>query len=199
MIDAATLDAYNQNAAAYAKEWEEQPPPTDLHAIVHHYFRKAATADVGCGSGRDAAWLCANGYPTIGFDASEGLLEVARRRHPEVRFAYGALPELTSVPNGSFANVLCETVIMHLDREDIAPSVRRLVELLEGGGTLYLSWRVTEGSDRRDEQGRLYGAFDPSLVTEALAETNILLDEQKVSASSGKTIRRIVARKMAGL
>jgi len=99
------------------------------------------------------------------------------------------------VSNGGFVNVLCETVIMHLDRENIAPSVSKLLDLLEVGGTLYLSWRVTEGSDRRDEQGRLYAAFDPSLVTSALSGANILLDEQKVSESSGKMIRRLVARR----
>ena len=195
MIDTSTLDAYNKRSAAYAQDWHEQPPPADLHAIVRQYFLKGLTADVGCGSGRDTSWLCDNGYPAIGFDASEGLLDDARNRYPKVQFVHAALPELRGVSNGGFANVLCETVIMHLDRESIAPSVGRLLDLLEVGGTLYLSWRVTEGSDRRDEHGRLYAVFDPSLVRSALSGANILLDEQKVGESSGKMVHRLVARK----
>jgi hypothetical protein len=55
---------------------------------------------------------------------------------------------------------------------------------------------VREGHDRRDERGRLYAAFDAGLVLQALTGSKILLDEQRVSISSGKTVRRIVARKV---
>jgi len=54
---------------------------------------------------------------------------------------------------------------------------------------------VTRDADRRDEHGRLYAAFDPALVLEALGSADILLDEQRDSESSGKLVRRIVARK----
>jgi hypothetical protein len=60
-----------------------------------------------------------------------------------------------------------------------------------------LSWRVTEGADRRDDHGRLYAAFDPALVLRALIGGDVLLNEQVGSVSSGKVIRRIVARKQA--
>ena len=77
----------------------------------------------------------------------------------------------------------------------IAPSVGKLISILEPGGILYLSWRVTSGADRRDEHGRLYAAFDPALVFQALAASEILLDEECDSLSSGKLIRRVIARK----
>jgi SAM-dependent methyltransferase len=194
-MDTATLNAYNRHSPMFARDWHEQPAPTDLRAVVRQYFRPGLTADVGCGSGRDTAWLSENGYPAIGFDPSEGLLKEARQRYPGVRFQLGALPDLDGAADGGFVNVLCETVIMHLETEIIAPSVRRLMALLETGGTLYLSWRVTDDFDRRDEYGRLYAAFDSSLVAQALSAATIVLDEQKISASSGKTVRRIVARK----
>ena len=194
-MDNDTLKAYDRAAKAFADDWHTQPPPTDLHAVVRRFFLAGPTADIGCGSGRDAAWLHANGYPTVGFDASDGLLLEARERHPEIRFTKETLPELSTVADGSFANVLCETVIMHLEPEAIAPSVARLLSILVPGGVLYLSWRVTEGADRRDEHGRLYAAFDPQQVMGALKSTEILHDEQVGSLSSGKLIRRVVARK----
>ncbi len=194
-MDSRTLNAYDQNSVAFAQDWHEQPPATDLHALVRKYFRPGRTADVGCGSGRDTAWLSANGFPAVGFEPSQGLLAEARRRHPQVDFQAAALPALEGVPPGSFVNVLCETVIMHLEAERIAASVRKLLDIIEPGGTLYLSWRVTEGKDRRDEHGRLYAAFDPQLVLHALSDALVVLDEQLVSPSSGKAIRRIIARK----
>jgi SAM-dependent methyltransferase len=194
-MDDATLGAYDRDAKDFADDWESQPPPVDLHAVVREFFVPGPTADIGCGSGRDAGWLNSNGYPTEGFDASEGLLAEARRRHPQVRFGAAVLPGLDGIVDGSFANVLCETVIMHLEPEAVTPAVERLLAILLPGGILYLSWRVTEGADRRDEQGRLYAAFDPERVLRALKATQILLDEQVGSLSSGKLIRRIVARK----
>jgi SAM-dependent methyltransferase len=196
-MDDPTLDAYARHAAAFAADWEDvQPAPVDLHDVVHRFFRHGgATVDVGCGSGRDAAWLVANGYPTIGVDASQALLAEARRRHPEVRFEHGALPELAGLDAGAWANVLCETVIMHLEPLQMRRAAARLVELLAAEGTLYLTWRVTRGAHRRDEHGRLYASFDPELVLSALVGLELLLDEEVTSASSGKVVRRVVARR----
>jgi 2-polyprenyl-3-methyl-5-hydroxy-6-metoxy-1,4-benzoquinol methylase len=114
-----------------------------------------------------------------------------------LQFETAALPELRGVGGHTFDNVLCETVIMHLDRDAVAPSVRKLASILGPGGILYLSWRVTEGSDRRDPHGRLYAAFDKDLVVRELAAATILLDEEIISRSSGKKVHRIVARKGA--
>jgi 2-polyprenyl-3-methyl-5-hydroxy-6-metoxy-1,4-benzoquinol methylase len=195
-LDRQTLAAYDTDAAAFAKDWHEQPPPTDLHDIVRRFFiAGGTTADIGCGSGREVGWLTANGFPAQGFDASKGLLAEARRRYPQFDFANAILPDLQGITANTFNNVLCETVIMHLDRADVAPSVRRMLDILKPGGILYLSWRVTEGEDRRDEHARLYAAFEASLVLSELTTATMLLDEDVVSASSGKRIHRIVVRK----
>ncbi|MDE1933010.1 class I SAM-dependent methyltransferase [Bradyrhizobium sp.] len=195
-MDRSTLAAYDNDAAAFAKDWHEQPPPVDLHEIVRRFFIEGGlTADIGCGSGREVAWLNANGFPAKGFDASEGLLVEARGRYPQFEFVRAELPDLNDILANSFANVLCETVIMHLERAQIAVSVRRLFEIVKPEGIFYLSWRVTEGDDQRDEHARLYTAFEPSLVRSELRAATILLDEDMVSASSGKRIHRIVAQK----
>jgi SAM-dependent methyltransferase len=195
-MDRSTLSAYDTDAAAFAKDWHEQPAPVDLQDIVNRYFIKGGvTADVGCGSGREVAWLNANGFPAAGFDASEGLLKEARARYPDFTFAHAELPDLRGIAAGSFDNVLCETVIMHLAPALIAPSVRRMLELVKPGGIFYLSWRVTDGADLRDGHGRLYAAFDAALVRAELSAAAMLLDEEVVSASSGKKIHRIVVRR----
>ena len=195
-MDRATLAAYDAAAAAFAKGWHEQPPPTDLHALVRRFFRPGLTADIGCGSGRDAAWLAAHGFPTIGYDPSEGLLAQARAAYPDLKFETAVLPGLEGIADGTFDNVLCETVIMHLDRAAIAPSVRRLLAILKPGAILALSWRVEE-ADRRDPHGRLYSAFDRELVVGELAATTVLLDEDIIAPSSGNRIHRVAARKSA--
>jgi len=198
-MDRETIGAYDAGAEKFAKDWHEQPPPIDLHTLVNRFFRpNGRTADVGCGSGREVAFLAAAGYDAIGYDASDALLEQARLRYPRLKFAIGVLPNLAGVPNEAFDNVLCETVIMHLRRPQILDAVRRLLAILKANGILYLSWRVTDGADQRDPHGRLYSAFESALIREALdGAAALLLDDEPVSASSGKKIHRIVARKFA--
>ena len=195
-MDRETLAAYDTGAAGFAKDWHEQPPPADLHALVRRFFRAGGrTADIGCGSGREVAFLASNGFDAIGYDASDALLEQARFRYAKLEFRQAFLPGLEGVPDGSFDNVLCETVIMHLPRQQIASAVHRLLQVLKPDGILYLSWRVTDGADQRDPAGRLYTAFDGELVRNALSNAALLLDDEPVSLSSGKPIHRIVARK----
>jgi trans-aconitate methyltransferase len=85
-MDRATVDAYDAAATVFAKDWHEQPAPADLHAIVKRFFRPGRTADIGCGSGREVAFLAANRFDAVGYDASDALLEQARVRYPKLAF-----------------------------------------------------------------------------------------------------------------
>ena len=195
-MDDETISAYDNKASAFAAEWEnEQSAPDDLRAAVNDYFSEGVTVDVGCGSGRDTAWLSHQGFQVHGVDASRGLLREAKKRHPTVEFRQDTLPDLATLKRGRYANVLCETVIMHLPLESIAPAVRTLSRLLAPSGTMYLTWRVTNEAHRRDEYGRLYTAFDADLVRAEIEEFDWLLDQQSTSASSGKTIHRVAVRR----
>ena len=65
-MDRKTLAAYDLDAAAFAKDWHDQPAPVDLQEIVERFFvRGGNSADIGCGSGREVAWLNANGFPAV--------------------------------------------------------------------------------------------------------------------------------------
>ena len=195
-MDERTLAAYDADAAAYAADWIAQDAPEDMYALLREHFRPGPTADIGCGAGRDTAWLAANGFDARGLDASTGLLAQARIAYPALRFDQATLPELAGVERGTFQNVLCETVIMHLPPVQVGPSVRSLLALLRPGGTLYLSWRVTDDADKRDPAGRLYAAFDKQVVTDELAAGHVTVvhDEDRISVSSGKRVQRLVLR-----
>jgi SAM-dependent methyltransferase len=194
-VDRRTIEAYDREPGRYAEDWHRQPAPGDLHELVKLYFRPGRTADVGCGSGRDTAWLSSEGFDVIGYDASPGLLAEARRRYPYLTFLKAELPELNEIDDKSFENALCETVIMHLRTANVALSVRRLLAILRPGGTLYLSWRVTQEAESRSDDDRLYSGFPASLVLDALGGATVLHESEETSASSGKRVHRLVARR----
>ena len=194
-MDAGTIAAYDRAAKAFADDWHGQDAPTDMQRLLRRYFAPGPTADIGCGSGRDVAWLAAQGFDVVGYDPSAGLIAEARRRYPALRFALAALPGLDGIADASFANLLCETVLMHLPPGELGATLDALMRVLRPRGTLYLSWRVVSADGERDGHGRLYAAIDAGRVVAALGASRILMDEAAVSASSGKPIHRIIARK----
>ena len=195
-MDKKTLDAYNANPAGFASDWLSQPTPTEIHRAVKSFFiPNGATADIGAGSGRDAAWLFDQGFPCVGFDASVGLLNAASERFPHLIFRPTKLPALREIASHSFHNVLCETVIMHLPASEHLEALENLFRVLVPGGILSLSWRhAIEGN--RDEHGRLYESVDAAVLIELAGTLSAELCHRStfVSSSSGKKITHFVFR-----
>lgn len=197
MTDLQTEAAYEANAVRYNEDWRNQPPPDDMYALMlRHFVPGGRTIDVGCGNGRDAAWLAQQGFDVVGYDSSPALIELARQSFPSVTFHVGYLPELEGVTT-QFDNVVCETVLMHLPANEVPQAAARLWALVRPGGVLYVSWRVTEGDDLRHADGRLYSAFSPDVVRAALHDGVVLQEEDVTSASSGKRVCRLVVRRPA--
>ncbi|MDB6050222.1 MAG: Methyltransferase [Pseudomonas sp.] len=192
-MDTKTLAAYDSGASGFAEDWLAQPVPTDLYALLEHYFEPGKTADIGCGAGRDTAWLASKDFDVVGYDGSPGLLGEAQRRYPEIHFEHSLLPTLEGVERAVFQNVLCETVIMHLPPEQVSQAILQMLALLVPGGVLALSWR-TSAQNYRDPFGRLYASIDDQLIAELVAGHQVLLDTENINLSSQKTIRRLVVR-----
>ncbi|MGN6317729.1 class I SAM-dependent methyltransferase [Trinickia sp.] len=195
-MDEQTIETYSANAGRFAAEWRDQPPPADMYALLQRYFTPGGTtADIGCGAGRDVAWLNEHGFPAVGYDAAEGLLAQARADFPSLIFERAELPALDGIASNVYDNVLCETVVMHLPPDQVTQACARLFDMLKPKGTLYLSWRVAASGSSRDAAGRLYAAFDAAKAREGLRDAEYLLDAESVNESSGKRVHRLIVRR----
>lgn len=89
--------------------------------------------DVPCGTGRFTQFLTAAGLEYTGGDASLAMLDEARRKHPQARFAVSDLSRLP-YPDRSFDVALCIR-LMHLvrDRELRARFLRELARVSRVG------------------------------------------------------------------
>ncbi len=193
-MDQKTLNAYSEMAKSYSEDWLAQPQPSDMYQLLKTFFVPGGkTVDVGCGNGRDANWLAENGFKVCGFDSSSELLAIAAKLYPNIKFTQGFLPELKEL-NELYQNILCETVIMHLSKAQVTTAIQNLKRILQKDGVLYLSWRVTEGEDTRHSDGRLYSAFEPDIILKQFDRDSILHFEDKLSASSGKRVCRLIYR-----
>jgi len=91
-MDQETLSAYDAKAASFAQDWHDQPAPSDLHAVVKRYFRPGATADIGCGSGRDVA-------------------STEPSRTPRKKFVFDSIVVVPCAPSGKFMNAHAAPVL----------------------------------------------------------------------------------------
>src|SRR6266516_1896335 len=74
--------------------------------------RGARVIDLGCGSGTFTALLAQAGYDCVGVDISAKLLEIGRRKHPQIEFVAGDIEHLP-FPAASFDGVLLSGVVHH--------------------------------------------------------------------------------------
>ena len=83
-MDELTLRHYDANATAIAERYE-RTNMSSLHRILTTHFPQGASIlEIGCGSGRDAAFLQSSGFDVHGIDASAEMVRIAIDQHPEL-------------------------------------------------------------------------------------------------------------------
>lgn len=118
--------------------------------VVDHYLAKrsrfvlerapppARLLDVGCGTGALAARLARLGYEVVGLDPSEGMLEVMRRRAPEVEAVRGSGTELPFA-DGEFDLSLSVATLHHIaDPDAVRRTLGEMVRVVRRGGRILI-------------------------------------------------------------
>ncbi|WP_431876302.1 class I SAM-dependent DNA methyltransferase [Micromonospora marina] len=152
-----TRAAYDTVAEDYARLLPDVvEPPLDralLTAFAETVGPGRPVLEVGCGTGRVTAHLHRLGLDISGVDLSPGMVAVARRACPDLRFEVGSLTELTA-PDGSLAGMVSWYSLIHLP-PDLLPEVfAGFRRVLAPGGHLLLA---VKAGDRRDRRERAYG------------------------------------------
>lgn len=156
MVDERTLDYYDEHAQSVCDRFIGYDR-TDFHARLMQFLNPGGlSADIGCGSGADLAWLNGIGCPAIGYEPASSLRRLAMRRYVDLDIRSDFLPELSSVKSGLFQNVLCMAVLMHLPSASLPSAIGNLSRILAPGGRLIVSWRPTEDGELREPNGRLF-------------------------------------------
>ena len=102
-------------------------------------------ADVGCGAGRITAHLRHLGVDAFGIDLSPGMIEVARRDHPGVRFEVGSMTDL-ALADASMTGLVAWYSLIHVPDDEIRAVLAHFRRVLCPGGPLLLSFHVGDES-----------------------------------------------------
>jgi SAM-dependent methyltransferase len=154
---AATRDSYDAMAVEYAdmvsSDLDGRPLDRALLVVFAELVRgngNGLVADVGCGPGRVTILLDRLGLDAFGIDLSPGMVALARRTYPELRFEVGSMLAL-DLPDASLGGLLAYYSIIHIPwgrRPEVFAEFHRV---LAPGGYLMLVFQVGDDRGHRDE------------------------------------------------
>ncbi|MGW4903834.1 class I SAM-dependent methyltransferase [Streptomyces albidoflavus] len=119
----------------------------DVYREVLHLFPPGPSliADIGAGSGRDAAALAARGHRVVAVEPTAELRSLGSRIHGDqsIEWIDDALPDLQVLRERRqrFDAILLSAVWMHLDVQERRLAMNYLASLLSARGRLFLSLR----------------------------------------------------------
>lgn len=152
-----TRDSYDATAVEYADyargDLEAMPLDRGLFAVFAELVRgggNGSVLDIGCGPGRVTPVLRELGLDAFGIDLSPGMVELARRTYPGLRFEVGSMLEL-DLPDASLGGILSNYSIIHLPLECRPRAFAEFHRVLAPGGQLMLVFQVGDGFMHRDE------------------------------------------------
>jgi demethylmenaquinone methyltransferase/2-methoxy-6-polyprenyl-1,4-benzoquinol methylase len=105
--------------------------------------------EIGCGTGRLAALLCARGARVLGVDISEGMLELARRRAPQATFLRLPAARIGRLGRGRFDRIVATLVLSELMEEEARIVLEASRDLLRRGGRLVVADEARGGGGWR--------------------------------------------------
>jgi len=135
--------SYDTVATSYADLVQDGPPDEPATLDLFAKLASGPVLDAGCGPGRVIALLHERGLPVIGVDLSPGMIEVARRDHPDLDYRVGSMTAL-ELPDSELSGVISWWSIIHLPREVVPQAFAEFHRVLAPGGVLMLGFHVGE-------------------------------------------------------
>jgi len=201
---ADTRTSYDTVASSYADQvrnlMAEAPYERAILALFADLVQVAGggpVADVGCGSGRITAHLHGLGVGAFGIDLSPGMIEVARRDHPGLKFEVGSMTDL-DLADGSVGGLVAWYSLIHIPDDQVSSVFAHFRRVLRPGGPLLLSFHVGDES-RLKTQG--YGGHpmkvyvhrrQPAQVAAWLREAGFTVEAQMTLTSVESSLGGIV-------
>jgi len=143
-----TRAAYDAVAEDYAELLRDELARSELdRAMLGAFAEQVARSggglvgDLGCGPGRIAGYLAGLGMDVAGVDLSPGMVEVARREHPALRFEVASMAALPFA-DAELAGALAWYSVIHTPEERQAGLYAEFARVVRPGGPLLLAFQV---------------------------------------------------------
>ncbi|HKX72596.1 MAG TPA: class I SAM-dependent methyltransferase [Candidatus Saccharimonadales bacterium] len=177
-----TIKWYDEHAEQYAEAGATYFDINHITTFAKRLAQGATVLDAGCGAGRDADILRKQNLKVTGVDLSVGLLEVARKKFPEITFVEG---NLLSLPfdNTCFDGVWSNTSLLHLETvENVEQALAEMYRVLKKPGLLHVVVKAQTGanktavvSDKLSGHDRFFQYFTADELSQLLTTTGFTI------------------------
>lgn len=143
-----TINWYDRNAEGYAKSLNQLGNTEQINQFVKLLPKGAKVLDAGSAGGRDTNLLSLKGLDVIGLDISKGLLSIARKNYPHLKFIEG---NFLSLPfkNDSFDGVWSHASLVHLETiDDVRKALSEFFRVLKLNGVLHVLVKAQIGNNK---------------------------------------------------
>ncbi len=134
-----TEETYDKAAEGYAKKFENIGVRSKDVDQAFEYISKENpnVLEIGCGGGREAAYILSKTDNYIGIDVSAGMLAQAQENLPDAQFQKTAVETYDFPTNVDI--VFAFASLLHTSKEDLKDVFERMYEALNESGVVYLS------------------------------------------------------------
>jgi len=130
----------------------------------------------------------------VGTDASQGLVEQARKANPEAVFIHQNVYDL-DFPENSFDGFWASAVLLHIPKVRIDEALRKIHHVVKSGGVGFISIKEGEGERMMSEDAqigemgfsRLFSFYSQSEFEEVLKRNGYEVEEFQYRPISEKT------------
>jgi ADP-ribose pyrophosphatase YjhB (NUDIX family) len=153
-VDPTTL-SYDQSAPQFAESWFDLRLTTQMRRLTERLGPGSRVLDVGCGPGRDAAWLAEMGFDAGGIDLSYGMLQEGQRRGVSVPLVQADMRHLP-FRKGSLDGLWVCASLLHIPKNTVNEALRELARVVYPG---HIAVAVKRGQGEgwvEAEDGRQY-------------------------------------------
>ena len=157
----STLSYYDENAKELSKRYE-LADIENIHSLLLDTFpEKSFLLELGCGSGRDAAFMFRHKYDLLAIDGSSKMISEAKRIHPELNNILHTvmIPEELEFENAYFDGVYSIATLMHLTTDKIAQTIEKISNMLKPNAKFLFSVSTSRDDldiESKDINGRKF-------------------------------------------
>lgn len=177
-VDRRTIDAYEANAATYAKRFRVVRLTPPLKAFIAALPEGARVLDLGCGPGDASAHLRSAGMRPDPVDASPAMVAMANDRHA-IGARLGTFDDLNAV--AAYDGVWANFSLLHAPRADLPRHLAAIHRALKPGGLFHIAMKTGSG-ERRDKLGRSYTYVGRQELRNSLVEAGFTV----IAAANGR-------------